>query len=445
MERSINKELIKWKTNPYRMPLIIRGARQVGKSYCIKEFGKNNFENIVIANFEKNKDIHKCFNTLDPQKIITELEIIFNIKIIPGKTLLFLDEIQECSQALNALRYFKEEMNELHVIAAGSLLEFIIHDKNFSFPVGRVEFMYLKPLSFQEFLKALNKDLLLEKLKTSSFINPLEESIHSLLLDLLKTYFLIGGMPLVVDCYINTKSIFECMKIQENILIAYENDFGKYASKTEYKYLKICYQNIAQFVAKHVKYSKIDPSVNNPSRDFKHAIETLNCISIIHQIFQTSANGIPLKAEINHKKFKLLFLDIGLYQRSMKIDAASVMQNDIMQINKGVLAEQFVGQELLAYSDHFNYRNLFFWQKENPSNAEIDFVLSYNSDIVPIEVKSGKTGRFKSLQEFMKIKNIQTGLKISTKPLINHQKIINIPLYMVNEIPRLLKDLKKDS
>ena len=333
-------------------------------------------------------------------------------------------------------------MPTLHVICAGSLLEFTINDQDFSFPVGRVQFMYLKPLSFLEFLYAHNYQKIIDYINSISISDSIDEAVHNHILELIKEYFLVGGMPSIVQDYINARSFLNCKRMQEALLIAYENDFGKYSSKTEYKYLQILFRKAPEIVGKHVKFSKIDDSVKNPSRQFKQALIQLSHAGLIQQIFATSANGLPLRAEINQKKFKLIFLDIGLYERSMGIDPKKIYELSLLQINKGSLTEQFVGQELLAYVDPYENKKLYFWRRGKlGSEAEVDYLHVFNSEIIPIEVKAGKTGRLRSLHKFLEEKKISTGIRISEKPLSLNKNVLNVPFYLISQLSRLLEEL----
>ena len=296
------------------IPLLIRGARQVGKSYLVEKFGKDHFANIVVVNFEYSPEFADCFKTMDPDKIVHAISVLSNTQIMPQQTLLFLDEIQECPNAIKALRYFKEKKPDLHVIGAGSLLEFVLNDEEISVPVGRVQFMHLKPLSFQEFLLATNNDKLHQYIKNSSLNDGMSKIFHKKLLALLHEYTVLGGMPAVIQNYIADRSFDNCQNIQANILNGYKNDFGKYASKTNHKYLQKLFAKAPGMIGKQFKYVKIDPDMR--SRDLKTALENLCYAGLINMVYATSASGLPFGALVNEKKFKILFLDIGLVKRA---------------------------------------------------------------------------------------------------------------------------------
>jgi predicted AAA+ superfamily ATPase len=440
MKRSIDQMLNEWKEEPNRLPLIVRGARQVGKSYAIASLGERLFESTVEVNFEQKKECKACFDSLNPKNILQELELTLHQSITPGKTLLFLDEIQECPQAITALRYFKEQMPELHVIAAGSLLEFILNDHNFSFPVGRVQFLFMRPMSFVEFLEGINLSLLTNFLDKIELDNPPSETVHREYLKQVRLYMMVGGMPSVVQKYLETNSILSCRQLEDALLNAYEQDFGKYSTQAQHRYLQRLFQKCPEFVGSHVRYSKIDPESANPARDYKQAIRLLSNAGLIHPIHATAANGIPLRAEMSEKKFKLLFLDVGLLQSAMGMDPRNFQIDEISAINKGSLAEQFVGQELLAYSNPHRNEQLYFWERERTgSEAEVDFVLNVGPHIIPIEVKSGSSGKLKSIRKFMEEKHCPIGIKISEEPLNFENGILTIPFYLIHKLPKFAK------
>ncbi|MGD9591731.1 MAG: ATP-binding protein [Candidatus Berkiella sp.] len=441
MERSVERYLIEWKHSKDRLPLLIRGARQVGKTYIIEAFGKKHFENSLVINFEQQREYLACFNTLYPKQILNLIYTLSGKSITPGKTLLFLDEIQECPNAILALRYFYEQMPELHIIAAGSLLEFVIRNPNFRMPVGRIQSCYIKPLSFKEYLMANKKNQLIEYIEKITLRDPAEPVIHNQLLTLIKEYLVLGGMPAVIQQYLNTGS-FEQSQIRQNVILeTYRGDFGKYAKHTDIKYLQTLYDKTPGLVGKHCKYADFDPHMQ--SRYLKRAINDLKDAGVIYTIHSSKANALPLISTINEKKFKLLFLDVGLVNNVTKLSAQVLMSDDILLIHQGMLAEQFVAQELLAYAPCYREENLFFWERDKKtSNAEIDYIIAIDSLILPIEVKAGTTGRLRSLQLFLEEKNSSLGIRISQKELSYHNKVLSIPFYMISEISRLVSALQ---
>lgn len=444
MKREIERVLHTWKNHPTRLPILLRGARQVGKSHLIETFGSTAFENSITINFEFQPELSRCFDTLNPMTILDNLSAITQQKIEPGKTLLFFDEIQECPNAILSLRYFKEKLPEQHVISAGSLVEFIMNDERFRMPVGRVQSLYLNPLSFKEFLLATGYQTLRERLETASLNNPLDSVLHDKLLSLVKNYMALGGMPAVLNEHIKTQNMQNTQQIQTAILASYRLDFGKYANRANHKYLQKLFEKAPGLIAQHFKYINVDPNMR--SRDIKNALDMLNDAGVLQFIHATQASGIPLASLINEKKFKLLFLDIGLANRAGQLGLNVLMQEDIMLVNRGALAEQFVGQELLAYQNPFERTHLFFWQRNaKSSSAEVDFVTTIDAHIIPIEVKAGITGRLKSLQMFMQEKKSPLGVRVSQLPLSLEKGILNLPLYMISEIDKLTREVLNSS
>ncbi len=442
MQRMLEYTLKDWKIQIGRSPLLIRGARQVGKTFLIKKFAAENFTSFVNINFDLQPEYKQCFTTLDPVEINNLLTTLSRQAIIPGETLLFLDEIQECPNAIMALRYYKELMPELHVIAAGSLLEFVIKDESFSMPVGRVHSLYLKPMTFNEFLLANDYKDLLEHIATAKITTVLNSSITKLLEKLLHVYFITGGMPEVIQKYLQTRDFSQTQIIQMSLLNTFRNDFGKYAAIARHKYLQRLFEKAPGLIARHFKYSEIDPDMQ--ARDLRNAIETLQYAGLMYQVWASQANGLPLNALINPKKYKLLFLDIGLVKASSNLNAELMLNKDLMMVNKGNLAEQFVGQELLALAPPYNQGELCYWEREaKGGSAEVDFVINVGEKIVPIEVKSGSTGRLKSLHYFLQqiAGNKPLGIKISMQPLGLQDNILSIPMYMLSELERLVKEV----
>lgn len=437
MKRFLEKDLIAWKKSSEHLPLILRGARQVGKSYLVEYFGKTFFNDMIVIDFERSPHLKKCFKTPDAKEIVKLIEISLQKKVVPGKTLLFLDEIQECPEALVSLRYFKELIPELHVIAAGSLMEFLLNDEKYSFPVGRVEFYYLRPFSFKEFLFALAK-VSYERLDSVTINQALLPVEHEEMLKLVRRYFFIGGMPAAISNYLVNDSFLGCQKVHERILQAYSSDFGKYSKRIQHQYLYLLFQKAPALVGKIVKYVNIDRETR--SRDLKPALNLLTKSGLIHQSFATTASGIPLHAHIRENRFKLFFLDIGLLQTASQVDAQDIWEKKINQINAGSLAEQFVGQELLASAKSYQNRSLLFWEKDK-SEAEVDFVTTFGSRIIPIEVKAGSTGRLYSLRNFLDIKKASLGVRISEQPLSFHNRILSVPFYLVHVLDRLIKEI----
>ncbi|OGT21244.1 MAG: hypothetical protein A3C55_04350 [Gammaproteobacteria bacterium RIFCSPHIGHO2_02_FULL_42_13] len=438
MDRELFVILKEWQKKEEHLPLLLRGARQVGKSYLIEYFGASCFENIVSINFEESPEYKACFETLKPEQIITKIEVMSQQKIVAGKTLLFLDEIQGCTNAIMALRYFKENWPQLHVIGAGSLLEFALREKGISVPVGRVQYLYLRQLSFREYLKATGNIPLLEFLQQATIFSGVPAAIHAQALQLVRDYMIIGGMPMVVSSYIKNKDLQESQAYQTLILRTYGDDFAKYAVTVRHKYLQQVYNRTPGLVGQQIKYAHISPDMD--SRYLKEAIADLSKAGVIMPIYSTSGAGLPFETHTNAKKFKLLFLDIGLLTRAMKLEMELLFAKDLMLLNRGAVAEQFVGQELLAYQNPYDEPRLYYWSREEKSSvAEVDYLINVGSTIVPIEVKAGKTGTLKSLHILMKEKQLPLGVRISTRPLEKHDNILSIPFYMIDQLDRLVR------
>jgi hypothetical protein len=438
MKRDIEADLKRWKHLKNRMPLLLRGARQVGKSYIIEKFGEE-FEHYVIINFEQNPEYRNCFKTLEPQKIINAIELVTGKTIEAGKTLLFLDEIQECPQAIMALRYFKEQMPQLHIIGAGSLLEFILNDANFRMPVGRVQFLYLRPVSFGEYLDASGYSNLRHYLQNIQLKDVIEDVVHDRLLGFVREYFALGGMPAVVSEYLDSKSLTQCQDIQTANLMTFRNDFGKYAGRTPHIHLQTIFEKVPGMIGLWLKYSTLNPDVAIAT--LKTALKKLSDAGLIILVYATSGAGLPFITHVNEKKCKFLFLDIGLVKRACNLDLKLLFTQQLMLINKGALAEQFVGQELLAYTGKEESNTLFSWfREEKSSSAEIDFLIAVDSHIVPIEVKAGTIGTLRSLRLFLTEKKISLGIRVSESPLSLTKDILSIPFYLIEQIPRLVRE-----
>lgn len=436
MKRAIEEELNRWKTAPLRMPLLIRGARQVGKSFTIEKFGKENFVQTVTVNFELKPSLKDCFRDLDPKKILRELELVLKVQILPGITLLFLDEIQLCPEAIASLRYFKELMSDLHVIAAGSLLEFSLVDKNISFPVGRVQSVYMRPLSFLEFLKVMGEEQLIEFILDFKWAREIGQAVHEKFMELVKVYFFIGGMPGALEKYRATNSLQDSQNYLMSLIDLYRTDMAKYASKTQYRHLQTLFDRAPESIGRRFKYAFIDQ--NAKSRDLQTALEQLTQAGLLNPILASSAGGMPLQSQVKSKVQKLLYLDVGMLQTALKVDPLLFFREDLTLIHSGALAEQFVGQELIAYANPYDRMQLYFWEREKTgSSAEVDYILPIGPNIVPVEVKAGPQGKLRSVQVFLEEKKAPFGIRIcSSKPKKSHP-ILTLPFYLISQLQRL--------
>ena len=426
MERNITKSLLAWKEKINRKPLIVRGARQTGKSFSISAFGKSNFEGAThILNFERRPDLHLVFEqNYEITRIISEIEILINKKITPGKDLLFFDEIQECPKAIVSLRYFYEELPELHIIAAGSLLEFAF--KDIPFPVGRVQLLNMYPMSFYEFLKATGNDIAADLINGEP--KQLSESVHNMLNDEIRKYFFIGGMPECVKTYKETKSLAEVFEIQSDLINTFRQDFVKYAGKADKSCLNSVLFNVSQKVGGQIKYSELANGFSNPT--IKKAFDLLETARLFKKVKVASPSGIPLGANSKDKKFKAVMLDIGLMANLNGINVSiEYMKSDLLSVFRGALAEQFVGQEILAATNS----DLYYWAREaSGSSAETDYLIEKQAKVVPVEVKSGKSGSLKSLHLLLNAySNVEGAFVFSDANFgqIPEQRITFLPLY----------------
>lgn len=444
MYREAEKYLVAWINNPNRSPLMLRGARQVGKTYLVEKVARQYFANTVTINFEFMPQCAECFNNLDPSEIINKLQLNTGKTIDPKDTLLFLDEIQDCPKAIVALRYFKEKMPELSVIAAGSLLEFTLEDKEFRMPVGRVEFLHLHPLSFKEFLIALDEKPLVKWIESVNIDDEVSDSLHQKCLDLVRTYCFIGGMPEAVKQYIiNRTDLTQVQNQHAKLLQGYQLDFGKYAkTKGEHRYLQKTFSRLSDIVGQQVKYSKIDP--NTATKEIKHSLTQLKLAGLCNLIYASSGAGIPLAANANLKKFKLIYLDIGLYLRDLNLNPNIINHEELSLINAGSLTEQFVGQQLICAQLPLEMPHLYFWARDKKgSSAEVDYLWQLNEKIIPIEVKAGASGRLKSLHSFKELYQSGFGVRISKEKMQwEKNEVLSIPFYLTTEISRLILNVK---
>lgn len=433
LSRNVDHELLLWKTETGRKPLLLRGARQVGKSSSVRKLGES-FEIFLEINFEENKRIHSLFkDDLTPQILCENLSLMFDMEIIPGKTLLFFDEVQACIPAISSLRFFYEKMPGLHVIAAGSLLEFALAEIP-SFGVGRIRSMFMYPMSFDEFLNAIGQKKLCELKSKSDFQHPLNELLHDKLLTYLKKFLIIGGMPEVVLNYVTKNDLRECQRILDDLITSFRADFAKYKVKIPSLRIREVFESVVHQAGGKFTYTKASQNLN--TAQIKEALELLVLAGLVIPVTHTSANGIPLGAEVNLKKRKMLLLDTGLFQRLMQFDISELLfDKGIDLVNKGGIAEQFVGLEIIKNTSCYVQKELFYWHREAlNSNAEVDYLIQIQSDIVPIEVKSGTKGSMNSMLLFMKEKKAKHGYRISLENFAEYGNIKVCPLYTIANI-----------
>lgn len=398
-KRIIDYHLDKWKKDPFRKPLLLRGARQVGKTYAIRRLGKE-FKYFVEINFEKLEGAISLFEKdLSTEKLSLSLSLLTKTPIIPGETLLFFDEVQEAPRAILALRYFYEEMPNLHVIAAGSLLEFAI--EKVGIPVGRISMFYMYPLSFLEYLVAFEQHLIAKEILNHSPGLPFEDAVHFKILELVGEYLSIGGMPEAVARWKNSKKPESALKVLQEISTTYRQDFEKYARKAQVKYLELLFRQIPHLVGKDFSYREIHGEYRK--RELLPALELLERANIIHVVRHTSGQGIPIGSDVDFDTFKIIYLDIGLCQTILGSDISIWFLCPLEGFeNKGEIAEGFIGQELICYANPENKAEIYFWKrKAKNSSAEVDYLIQSKEQIVPIEVKSGHGNTLRSLRIFL--------------------------------------------
>ena len=430
MKRIVDYFLLHWKSYQFRKPLIVRGARQIGKTFTIRQLGKT-FEHFIEINFDTHPQLGNLFTyDLDPHRIIQELSLQLNQQIIPGKTLLFFDEIQQAPQAIAALRYFYEMMPELHVIAAGSLLDFAV--EKHGLPVGRIQSFYMYPLSFIEYLVAIDEKLIAQAILQHNPQTPIFASVHEKTLRLLSQYFVLGGMPEVIQAWLSTHTAFDCHIIQQTIIETYQQDFGKYARVQQIKYVEKIFQAIALQLGQKFKYHHIEGDYRK--RELAPALDLLVTAGIAYRVYYTTAQGFPLGFQTDLCDYKVISLDPGLNQAQLQLNTANWFLNPTQEfINKGALVEAFVGQEYLKYSSPRMKHDLYYWHKDAaPNQAEIDYIFLLQEKIIPIEVKSGDGRTLKSMHNFLATHSSSPyGIKFSTQNYSIHDKIHAYPLYAI--------------
>ena len=432
MERYIMQKLLQWKESKTRKPLILKGARQIGKTYILKQFGRENYEGIAYFNFDHDEDLYRLFeNTKDPKRILEQLAFIYGKAIIPEKTLIIFDEIQECPNALNSLKYFQEEANEYHIACAGSLLG--IRLSHTSFPVGKVEFMNMYPMTFSEFLLADNCENLVSYMKSIQTVEKIPEIFFKQLEEKLKAYFIIGGMPEAVYSWVNEKNVEKVNEIQNNILLAYESDFSKHTENSEANKISLIWNSIpSQLVRENKKFLYQTIKNGARAREYESALNWLNDANLIYKIYNVTKADFPLKAYNDLSSFKIYMNDVGLLRRMANLDSKIVAQgNKLFEEFKGSFTENYVLNTLIALFE--NVPNYFVFNRH-----EIDFLIQYKNEIIPIEVKSNKTTNNSSLTNYNKINDNKISIRFSMNNLSQDGKILNIPLFMIEYLNNLI-------
>ncbi len=434
MKRKIMKNLIAWKNQPKRKPLILMGARQVGKTFVLKQFGAQEYSNTIYINFEDNPRLCKLFDSsLEPKIILKALSIEMDAEITEGKTLLIFDEVQECPNALNSLKYFCENAPEQHIVAAGSLLGVkLAHVKGF--PVGKVQFLPLYPLSFLEFLEAYKETRLKTFIEELKAIEPLPANLHEKLLIYFKEYLFVGGMPEAVAEYIDSQNVSKVREIQTDILNAYSLDFAKHAPKEHVMKINQVWGSIPSQLAKENKkfiYSAIREGAR--AKEFEVALQWLFEAGLIHRVPLISVPKIPLSAYADMNIFKIYLVDVGLLGAMSHLSAKTLLhENELFQEFRGALTENYIAQELV----HSQYP-LYYWTSEG--KAELDFIIEQDEFIYPLEIKSGNSQKKKSLRIYSDTYHPKMLIRSSPMNLKKDGDILNCPLYLIEELRSLLR------
>ncbi len=435
MRRFLDTALDEWAGDDRRRPLLVRGPRQVGKTWTVRALAARRFAEAVVVDFEQRPAYRACFDTLEPPAILDRIAVLHGTPVEPGRTLLFLDEIQDCPRAIVALRYFHEQMPALHVVAAGSLLEFALDAEGLRMPVGRVESLYLHPLSFAEFLLAGGESAALD---ASRNLEPAQAAaVHEHLLARLHAYLLLGGMPAVVAEYLETRSAVRAMRVQTGLVETMRDDFRKYARQSRHAHLDRVFAAAPGMTGRKFVYSQANPDAR--ARDLGEAARLLEKAGVVHRVRATGGAGLPLGANADERWFKLLLFDVGLMQNALGA-AESLFAGDPMQVNRGAVAEQFVGQELLAAASPRRRPELFYWaRREKGSAAEVDYLLAAGGGVVPVEVKSGKTGRLRSLHSFVARYRPAAAVRVYAGPFRRDGGVVSVPLYGLESLPAFLE------
>lgn len=450
MQRQQLQFLTRWLHNKNRKPLIIRGARQVGKSTLVQLFAAQQGMTLLTANLERYPALANTFASNDPEKILQQIEALPRMPAVNESALLFLDELQAVPEAIPALRYFYEDRPQLPVVCAGSLLEFVLAAHQFSMPVGRVQYLHMGPMTFSEFLLALGEDKLYQVVTEYQPGNEIGEVAHQRLLQLLRSYYFVGGMPEAVAAFAETRSYQSVSDVHNSIIETYRDDFPKYGKNRDQNRMLDVFNFAARNVGIKVKYSNI--SREDQSAALKKDLELLCMARVISKVVHSHCSGLPLQASLEDKVYKLLFLDVGLMNAICGLNWRTLSQfDDIKLVNEGAIAEQFVGQHLQVLLAESPNRELTYWLREGRSaNAELDFVVALEGQIIPVEVKAGASGSMKSLHQFMAEKQAPFAVRfdaglpaISTiNAVVNSDnqrkdvsyKLVSLPLYLVERL-----------
>jgi len=453
MIRFAGHHLDQWLNRNNRKPMVLRGARQVGKTWLVRDFARRHNLHLIELNLERSPYLADLFTGNDPKEILHNIEAEISMDIDPASGLLFLDEIQAAPELLAKLRWFKEEMPILPVIAAGSLLEFALKTYPYSVPVGRITYFYLEQISFYEFLLASGDEPLYRKLISYEPGGNIPRSLHEKLLKRYHQYCLIGGMPEIVQEWVERQDPAQSLKLQQDLLATYRDDFHKYGGEADGRLLADIMLSVSRQLGNKFVYSRVDPSLKIPP--VKRAFSLLCKAKVCSKVLHTSGNGLPLGAESNEKFFKALMIDIGLVSAQLGITGLKhANRQDLFFTNKGGLAEQFVGQQLRSAQAPNMDPQLFYWQRTGGRLGEIDYIIQHGNQVVPVEVKSGPAGKMKSLHQFMEEKKLNLAVRcnlnlpsieeIRVKTTLSRPvayRLFSVPLYMSEQLPRLIEQV----
>ena len=451
MKRDRTQFLINWLHSKTRKPLVIRGARQVGKTWLIRDLAQSQEKHLVELNLEKRLELSSLFSSNNPKEILTHIAATMGYKIEASKTILFLDEIQAAPHLLSKLRWFAEELPELPVIAAGSLLDFALAKHEFSMPVGRIGYMYLEPLSFEEFLDATGSHELRVYLQNYTWELNIPEAIHMQLMKNVKEYLVVGGMPAAVSSWATERTTEAVNQIHFDLLATYRDDFAKYSGRLVTERLEEVMSSVPRQLGKKFVYKSANSEIS--STPLKQALDLLSKARICHRVADTSANGLPLEAEADEKFTKVIMLDCGLCAASLGLSLHQLRAvSEISMINSGGMAEQLVGQVLRTLFPAYVPPCLYYWHREKKgSEAEVDYIIQHEDQVLPIEVKAGSTGSLKSLHQFVKEKKktiaIRVNADIPTRGPVQvkdsfgtviEYKLLSLPFYLLGQLHRLI-------
>lgn len=450
--RKALSSLMTWIDSSNRKPVVIRGARQVGKTWIVRQLAQMTGKQLIELNFEKRLSWRDLFVSNDPKEILINLESELNITIDPANSLLFLDEIQAAPELLGKLRWFFEEMPILPVAAAGSLLEFTLAEHSFSMPVGRISYLHVEPFSFEEFLVEQGYEKLYEFILSWQWDRAIATTIHEQLMGYMKEYLMIGGMPEAVVSWREQRSLDLVAQIHHALLTTYRDDFAKYSGRISPERLDEVLTTVPKSLGEKFVFSQVNK--NASSETLKKALQLLCMARVCHKVYATHGNGVPLGADIKASYFKVIFLDVGLASSLLDIKLHQIKQLDALTlVNKGGLSEQVVGQLLRTLEPNYKEPHLYYWLREQKgSSAEIDYLLQHEGRIIPLEVKSGSTGSLKSLHYFMHLKGLPQAVRINADlPSITNvnvkihsgettrYQLLSIPFYLMGQLHRLLQ------